>query len=475
MNRPIPDEPFDLEGALHSAADAVHPTTADAIARERLHGAVRRARRRRAALVGTAAAFALVLGGVGATAAWDRSPEPLMPAPAPSPDPTPTDPDPTHPADFPAPVTEDDLRCGSPAPAATGADLLATATVETTALSVPSPGLADVVAQLRIEDGADVVALDPTVRAGYVLVQDGTIVSTTARWPDPAHDEAPTELAAGSVVPLALSVESFAVCDLYGAGESPSLEPGEYELAVIVPWTVLPHAAETHDDGESPSGAGRATPLFDGWLVSTTVPVVVDPPDPPGQAEGAEAPDPLVHAATGSSTTFPSGPTSADLECGMPAPTPSTSVLAYLARPGAIQVGSGTTTTRASMLYGDSLAQVRAAYPTTANAYVVVRDGLIVSSTRSSSRTSADLRTTVLAAEEPVPFEYSAEIRCDDGAATGETLPPGTYTYYGLLPWTITSYSLLQKDGSWGATQTGDDAPLFEGWLVSEPASFVVR
>ncbi|WP_426310795.1 hypothetical protein [Cellulosimicrobium sp. E-16] len=475
MNRPINDEHLDLESALRSVADAVHPTVADTIAHERVHGAVRRVRRRRAALVGTAAALALVLGGAGVTAAWDRGPEPLLPAPAPSPDPTPTDPDPTSPADFPAPVTEDDLRCGSPAPAATGADLLATVAVETAPRSARSPGLTDVVAQLRVEDGADVVALDPTVRAGYVLVQDGTVVSTTARWPNPAHEEAPTELAAGSVVPLTLAVDSFAVCDLYGVGESPSLSPGEYELAVIVPWTVLPHAAEPGGDVQSPSGAGGATPLFDGWLVSSTVPVVVEPADHPGQAEGPEAPDPLVHAATGPTTTFPSGPTSADLECGMPAPTPSTTLLAYLARPGVIQVGTRTTTTRASMLYGDSLAQVQAAYPTTANAYVVVRDGTIVSSTRSSSRTSADLRTTELAAEEPVSFEYSAEIRCDDGAATGRTLPPGTYTYYGLLPWTITSYSLLQEDGSWGAIQTADDVPLFDGWLISEPASFVVR
>jgi hypothetical protein len=474
MNRPINDEPFDLERALRAAAESVPPTTDDATARERLHAAVRRVRRRRAGLVGTAAAITLVLAATGIAAAWDRGPELLLPAPAPSQDPTPTDPGPTRPADFPAPVTEDDLRCGSPAPTATGADLLATVVVEADPSSVRSPALTDVVAQLRIDDGTEVIALDPTVRAGYVLVQDGTVVSTTVRSPNPAQDEAPTRLSAGSVTPLALSVDPFAVCDLYGAGESPSLSPGEYELAVIVPWTVLPDPAEPGDDEGSPLRASGANPLFDGWLVSGTVPVVIEPTEQSGQTEGPEAPDPLAHAATASSRTFPPGPVSADLECGMPAPTPSTTLLAYLAPPGVVQVGT-TTTTRGSVLYGDSRARVKATYPTTANAYVLVRDGTIVSSTRSSSQTSADLRTTELAAEEPVPFEYSSEIHCDDGAPTGRTLPPGTYTYYGLLPWTVTSYSLLQTDGSWGATQTADDVPLFDGWLISEPASFVVR
>ncbi|MFD4990558.1 hypothetical protein ACFWH7_00185 [Cellulosimicrobium cellulans] len=476
MNRPITHEPFDLEGALHSAAAAVHPTTDDAVARERLHRAVRRVRRRRAGLVGTAAALGLVLAGAGLTTAWDRGPDPLMPAPAPSPEPTTTDTGPTSAVDFPAPVTADDLRCGSPAPTATGADLLATVAVETSRPSVRSTQLSDVVAQLRIEDGAEVVALDPTERAGYVLVQDGTVVSTTVRSSHPAHDEAPTRLVGGSVVPVPLSVDSFAICDLYGVGESPSLLPGEYELAAVVPWTVVSHAADPGGVEQPPTGgAGGASPLFDGWLVSRTVPFVVEPAVPSGQDAGSAAPDSLEHAAASPTWAFPSGPTSADLECGMPAPTSSTSLLAFLARPGVVEVGSSTPTTRGSMVYGDSLAQFEATYPGSANAYVVVRDGTIVSSTRAASQTSADLRTMVDGTEAPVPFEYSAEIRCEDGAATGRTLPPGTYTYYGLLPWTITSYSLLQKDGSWGATQSADGAPVFEGWLVSEPGWFVVR
>ncbi|MEV8179227.1 hypothetical protein AB0O99_14330 [Cellulosimicrobium funkei] len=474
MNRPITDEPFDLERALRSAADAVQPTTDDAVAGQRLHSAVRRVRRRRAGLVGTAAALVLVLGGVGVTAAWDRSPEPLMPAPAPSPDPTgtptPTDPAPTPSIELPAPVTTEQLRCGNPAPAATGPDLLATVSVETSRPTVRSTMLVDVAATLRVTDGADVTVLDPPARAGYVLVQDGIVVSSTSALPRVPDDRVPTSLTSGSEVPLTIAVDSLAACPPLGTVESPSLLPGEYELAVIVPWTVS--SATTEPGAETPGAAG-VDPLFDGWLVSATVPFVVEPA---GEEETEpEGPDGLEHAADGPTRAFPAGPTSADLECGMPAPAPSTSLLAYLALPGNIEVGTTSPRSTGSMLYGDSLARAEATFPAAANAYVVLRDGTIVSSTRSSSRMAADLRTMVDGTETPVPFEYSAEIHCGDGAATGQMLTPGTYTYQGLLPWTITSYSLLQKDGSWGATQTAGGAPLFQGWLVSEQATFVVR
>src|SRR5690606_530880 len=169
MNRPQTSGPLDLDVLLRAVADEVTPRTDDETAARRVVGGVRHARRRRAVLVGTAAVLAVAAVGVGASAVLADDPRPVLPAPAPSPDPTPT----------PSPVARDGLLCQAPAPAATGPDLLATVSGAAPAVSVESLRLVDVAAHLTVADDARAEVLDPVARAGYVILQDGVVVSST--------------------------------------------------------------------------------------------------------------------------------------------------------------------------------------------------------------------------------------------------------------------------------------------------------
>lgn len=294
MNRPQTSGPLDLDVLLRAVADEVTPRTDDETAARRVAGGVRHARRRRAVLVGTAAVLAVAAVGVGASAvlADDDDPRPVLPAPAPSPDPTTPpepepSPDPTHRAAFPSPVTRDSLLCQAPAPAATGPDLLATVSVDAAAVSVESLRLVDVTAHLTVVDDARAEVLDPVARAGYVILQDGVVVSSTVSYHQEPVD--PVRLDEGQVLDVGSAVDSFALCDPEGvASHAPSLLPGEYELAAVVPWVVSSYALERDGAwGEPVTSPGPDEPLFEGWLVSESVPFVVEPSsEEPGGGDG---------------------------------------------------------------------------------------------------------------------------------------------------------------------------------------------
>jgi hypothetical protein len=473
MNRPTNPGPFDLDDALRAVAEQVSPARDDAAAADRVRAGVRHARRRRAALTGVAAVLAVAAVGVGANAVLADDPRPVLPAPAPSPEPTPT-PTPTYRATFPAPVTTDALLCQAPAPTPTGTGLLATATIVDTDVSVASQSLVDVAARVTVDDGARVSVLDPAALAGYVVVQDGVVVSSLL----PLRDGAvPVDLADGDLLDLTVSVDSFASCDPAGdTSRSPSLQPGDYDLAVVVPWVVSSYALERDGTWGAPvTAADGATPLFDGWLVSAAVPFTVDPDPDADVPEPPVTPDPVPGAFPGPTTTFPGAPSYEDLQCGMPAPAPTgDELLARLEVPASAAATTGGEVSLPARLAGLPTARTETVDFRWIRAYVVVRDGVIVSSTMPATDSDG---VAVLEPGEVQPLDHvvtTAEA-CDWGAPTGAHLPPGQYTVHAVHPWMLAAYSLQQQDGSWGAENvTPDGANVYSGWLVSAPVALTI-
>lgn len=467
MNRPTNPGPVDLDVVLRSVADEVVPRTDDATSAGLVRDGVRHVRRRRAVLVGAAAVLTVAVVGVGANALLDDDPRPVLPAPAPSPEPTPS-PTPTYRAAFPSPVTTDALRCGAPAPVATGADLLATASVAPAAVSVTSPDLAEVTTRVSVDATARVSALDPAGLTGYVVVQDGLVVSSVT--PSNLDGAARVDLAEGDVLDLAASVDSFASCDPAGITDhSPSLPPGDYELAVVVPWLVSSYALERDGSWGEPVTAAGGEPLFDGWLVSATVPfTVAAAPD----RETPAATDPVPGAFPGPTTTFPVAPSYEDLQCGMPAPAPTgDELLARLETPEALSVATGTEGTLPVRLSGLPTARTETVDFRWVRAYVVSRDGVIVSST--APATDSDAYTVLEpGATESLDHAVAATVACEWGLPSEDSLPPGEYTVQAVHPWMLTSYALQQRDGSWGAETTGGS--LYKGWLVSAPVRLTI-
>ncbi|QJW37816.1 hypothetical protein [Cellulosimicrobium protaetiae] len=468
MNGPTNHGPVELDVVLRTLAHEVVPPTDDATTVARVRDGVRHARRRRAILVGAATALVVAAVGVGANAVLEETPRPVLPAPAPSPDPTPS-PAPTHRTAFPAPVTTDALLCQAPAPDSTGSTPLATVTIDEPAVTVTSLRLVDVSAHLDVDEAARVEVLDPRVNAGYVIVQDGVVVSSTM-----THHEAPApalDLTEGEVMDVGGRVDSFAMCDPKGVtSHSPSLLPGEYELAVVVPWVVSSYALERDGAwGEPVTAAGSEEPLFDGWLVSDPVPFVIEP-SPEAEAPGtSEVPG----AFSGATTTFPTAPTYEDLQCGQTAPTPTGDEL--LARldiaTDPLAVTNGGETTLSAQVVGIPTARTETVDFRWLRAYVISQDGRIVSSTVPATDSDGNV-VLEPGGTEPLDHVVSASVACEWGLPSGTALPPGEYAVQAVHPWMITSYDLQQPDGSWGATTTGGD--LYKGWLVSDPVLLTV-
>ena len=474
MNRPTSRGPFDLDDALRAIADQVVPARDDDDSADRVRSGVRHARRRRAALAGAAAVLVVVAVGAGASAVLGDDPRPVLPAPAPSPDPTPT-PTPTSRAAFPAPVTTDALLCRAPAPAATGTDLLATLTIDVPEVSVESLRRVDVAAHLTVDDAARVEVLDPLADAGYVVTQDGVVVSSTMAYDDAVAS--PVDLAEGAVVDIGGPVGSFALCDPERVtSHSPSLLPGDYELAVVVPWVVSSYALERDGAWGAPVTAPDGdTPLHDGWLVSPAVPLTIEP-DPGAQTPAApEAPDAVPGAFPGPTTTFPAAPSYEDLQCGMPAPAPTgDELLARLEVPASGGVATGGETTLPARLVGLPTARTETVDFRWLRAYVVVRDGVIVSSTVPATD-SYDRAVLEPGATLPLDHVVTTAESCEWGTSSGAILPPGRYTLQVVHPWMLASYSLQQEDGSWGPENvTPDGATVYSGWLVSAPVPWTI-
>ncbi|WP_139123152.1 hypothetical protein [Cellulosimicrobium cellulans] len=470
---------MDLEAALQRVADQVVPPTDDAVAGERLRAGVRRARGRRNALVGVAAALTIAAAGLGAATVWDTTPEPIMPAPAPSADPSPSAtpaPTPTHRTSFPAPLAVESLFCGQPAPTPTEEDLLARVTVDDIAPSAVSTRDIDVAAHVSITPGARVSVRDPAAVAGYVLVADGAVVSFV--YPTAPIEDAPTvELSAAADVALQLSVDSFAACNPDGsADESRSLPPGDYELSAVVPWTVSAYALEQAGSWGAPvEAAGPEAPLFDGWLVSEPVPFVVEPDPEAEDGTGHEDPETVVSPFTGPTTTFPENVTFEELECGMPAPEPTgDDLLARLIVPGSVRMTAGSSTSVSTSLVGHASARTESVDFLWMLPYVVVQDGRIVSSTRFATDSDG---ISSLDAGQALPLEYAIgpESMCNGGMPAGGNLPPGEYSVHAILPWIVASYSLQQPDGSWGPTNVLSGEQRSLSWLVSEPVALTIE
>lgn len=472
MNRPTNPGPVDLDVVLRSVADEVVPQTDDATSAGLVRDGVRHVRRRRAVLVGAAAVLAVAAAGVGANALLAEDPRPVLPAPAPTPEPTPS-PAPTYRAAFPSPVTTDALRCGAPAPTATGTDVLATASVDPAAVTVASSDLVEVTGHVSVDAAARVSVLDPARLTGYVVVQDGLVVSSLT--PTNLDGATPVDLAEGDVLDLATSVDSFASCDPDGDTEhSPSLPPGDYELAVVVPWVVSSYALERDGAWGEPVTAadGSSEPLFDGWLVTPSVPFTVSADPDAGPSASSQTPDPVPGAFTGPTTTFPAAPSYEDLQCGMPAPAPTgDELLARLETPGALSVAGGTEVTLAARLAGLPTARTETVDFRWLRAYVVARDGVIVSSTVPATDSEA-YAVLEPGATEPLDHVVTTAVACEWGLPSDASLPPGEYTVQVVHPWMITRYALQQVDGSWGAETAGGS--LYKGWLVSAPVRLTI-
>ncbi|MFE6234387.1 hypothetical protein [Cellulosimicrobium sp. NPDC057862] len=467
MNRPTTPGPLDLDLLLRSVADEVTPRANDATSAGLVRDGVRHARRRRALLVGAATALVVGAVGVGASAVLADDPRPVLPAPAPTSTPYPA---PTHRAAFPSPVTTDALRCGAPAPAATDAHLLATASVDPAEVSVRSPEVAEVAGRVSVDGAARVSVLDPAATAGYVVVHDGVVVASA----QPAHDGTRTiSLTPAETLGTAVAVDPAHACAPDGGGGTAALAPGEYGLAMVVPWVVSSYALERDGTPGAPvTSPASGAPLFDGWLVSPTVPFTVAAAPEEEVTEPPAAPDPVPGAFAGPTTAFPAAPSYEDLQCGMPAPTPTgDELLARLETPEALSVTTGTESTLPVRLVGLSTARTETVDFRWVRAYVVSRDGVIVTSTAPATDAES---YTVLApgATESLDHAVASTVACEWGLPSEDRLPPGEYTLQAVHPWMITSYALQQRDGSWGAENAGGD--LYKGWLVSDPVRLTI-
>lgn len=473
MNRPDPrPTPFELDSALHALAQSVQPSLADDEVSSHVAARVRRQRRSRLVVGSTAAALVVAAGGVGLAAAWEP-PRPLVPAPAVSPEPAPSpSAPPSHRAAFPAALTEDALACGAPAPTATGRELLATVSIEASEARAVQGELVEIAAHVDVDTASRVSVADPTGSIGYVLVQDGAIVSSFQPSPDGA---AHTDLTEGSRIDVGLPVSAAVTCGSDTVEDPQPLSPGEYQLVAVAPWVIAAYELERDGTwGASVDAPDATAPLFDGVLVSEPVPFVVDAD---GEA-GTDTPTPpdvaVPGAFDGPTTTFSRQLAFEALECGMPAPRPTgAEMLARLEGPSAVTLARGEQLGIPASMVGLTTARTMTADFRWARDYVIARDGVIVSSTTKATDGDGPLP---LAAGERVELAYTvtAEESCWGGFPTGAELQPGEYTLFLLQPWGIHSYALQQKDGSWGAEQQIGSMERYVDWLVSEPISLTI-
>jgi hypothetical protein len=172
--------------------------------------------------------------------------------------------------------------------------------------------------------------------------------------------------------------------------------------------------------------------------------------------------------------TFPTPLTAQALECQQPAPTPTGDQL-----PARLGIdASGLTVqnlelvdTTVTTTYTDD-ARITLAGERWSGAYVVVQDGVIVSSLLPLPETDGPL------APEPgssVTREMSVDsfASCDPEGLNDHSpsMLPGDYQVYALSRFQLDSWAPVGPDGTVGQETTG---ALYDGWIVSEPVPLTV-
>lgn len=461
----LPSNPLHLDAALSDIAASASGSATDGLAgAAEVHRLVKRSRRQRAAAFGSAGFVLLGVAGIGLSGILSPAPVEILPAP-PVPTPTPS-PGVVEPLDgaF-APACGDDLS-----------DLLATTSPLTLG---PDPSDTVDTSPLQVTSTSDVpLTLSSTGKvAVYLLDAQGRVVSTSV--PDEGSPDdavrAPLDLAPGASGQVGLSgtgpcgdaalpaAGTWSAVGLLGGEIMPAGQDASSGTLVGGPWTV------TVDD------AGNLTSL-DGHPVAPPV-VETEPVTPP------EAPEPeptyLPGAFDSEQATFPVPVTYDNLQCGSPAPAPTgDSLLARLEVVGRVPVVGGASqpsvTTRVTTHAHARLEVVDWFF---LYEYVISQNGVIVSSPLTNTDSYDDIELAP-GSKQDGRLVLAAAASCDPyGTSTPEPLPPGTYQLHATLPWMVGSYSLQQKDGTWGRTILRDPAQElpFKGTLVSPPVTFTVQ
>lgn len=188
-------------------------------------------------------------------------------------------------------------------------------------------------------------------------------------------------------------------------------------------------------------------------------------------------PEPVAPAESPSPTsvpTFPTPLTAQDLACQQPAPTPTGDDLPARLRidaTGLTVQNLDLVDTTVTTTFTDD-ARINLAEEKLPGAYVVVQDGLIVSSALPLPETTGTL------APEPgssISWEMSVDsfASCDPERPDDHSpsMLPGDYQLFALYRFQLDSWAHIQPDGSVGPETTGS---LFDGWLVSEPVPLTV-
>ncbi|MBD8000468.1 hypothetical protein [Oerskovia gallyi] len=187
----------------------------------------------------------------------------------------------------------------------------------------------------------------------------------------------------------------------------------------------------------------------------------------------AESPSPT---ATPSPTpepppTFPAAITASALACQQPAPTPTGDDLPArlsIDIPDLAAQTPGSATAPVLMTFDD---KVRLRYDDSATgAYVVVQDGVVVSSSLPAAETTGEATPTP-GSSAGWEMEVTTVPTCGGASGHLSRLPAGSYEVFALHRFPLTGYSAQRPDGTWGDEATGT---LFDGWLVSEPVPLTI-
>jgi hypothetical protein len=423
-----------------------------------------RTRRRRAtkkvALGASTLAVAGALGVAAISLPQGVGPEPLAPAESPTLAVTP-------PA-FPTGIDDQDLSCQQPAPTPTGDDLPAHLSIGAPALTAQSGTAVEAPVTMTFAGDASVRVSDQSSAAAYVVVQDGTIVSSALPLPG---TKGPITPAPGSTTSWPMSVAPLASCDPAGANDqTPALAPGDYDVYALHRFE-LDSWAPVQEDGTV--GAEAPGTSFDGWLVSEPVPLTVTAPPGPVLPGAFESP----------TVSFPSPGTPPDvLECQapMPAPTGDDVLVRMTLDQPRVTVDQGATITLGRTLAAVPHARVEYRDFTGDTGWAIAQDGLVVTYSL-NTRDGSNLVTLDERSAQPETLTIRP-FTCGSGGLppySGEVLPAGEYELYAVETYRLVRYSVQLQDGTWGATNEADLTKAPYGFLdqlvVSEPIPLTVR
>ncbi|KRC36941.1 hypothetical protein [Oerskovia sp. Root22] len=185
----------------------------------------------------------------------------------------------------------------------------------------------------------------------------------------------------------------------------------------------------------------------------------------------AESPSPTPSVSPEPIPTFPAGIDAAALACLQPAPTSTGDDLPAHLSVGVpdLTVQTAGSVTAPVLLRFDGDARLRYADSAT-GAYVITRDGVIVSSPLPAPETTGEA-TPAPGSSAAWELDLASSASCDPTSTQPSPLPAGDYEVFALHRFPLTGYSALQADGTWGEETTG---ALFDGWLVADPVPLTI-